>query len=251
MRYALVSDVHGNLEALKSVIGHMENEGVDKSVCLGDIVGLGPQPNECINTIVEKFNFIIAGEFDNAVINPPYISSLTPIEKESAEWTRNKINESSKTILKNIEIGYMTGDNIMFVHGSPHGHYVSVKTDNDALNAFANPMEEYNIAFIGKTHIPCVWEHDNNCVKMVRPRFDSSDTSSWSYNLSNNIKTIINIGSVGQSKDGDKRACYVIYDTSENTVTYHRIPYPVDRTIAKMQQNGFPTDLIARLMYGK
>jgi diadenosine tetraphosphatase ApaH/serine/threonine PP2A family protein phosphatase len=252
MKLGIVSDVHSNLFALQKVLEHMESQGVDKKVNLG-IVGYGPYPNECVELTVANFNYILMGNHDESVFNLTERYTMNPRAVESAEWTAKQLKKSNRDFLANLEYGYVTEEKLLFVHGAPHAPFAYMDTYASAINGFKNPIEDFQVAFVGHTHVPIIWELENGDeIEYIRPRFGTDHTKidEWEHYIGNS-RAIINVGGVGQPRDGDPRASYVIFDTETNHVKFYRVPYSVDRTIARMQQLGFATEAWARLMYGQ
>lgn len=250
MRLGIISDIHGNLHALNNVLEHMNSVGVDKKVCLGDLVGYGPYPNECIDLVASNFNFIVMGDHDNAVFDDKEAAAMNPLARQGVDFTKEKITRSNLDILKGLEYGYLT-DGILLVHGSPSAPFGSVRTDDDAVHSFSSPIADFDISFVGHTHIPAIWEKKTiSKVAFIRPQFQKSEDVISKFEYTPKEASIVNVGSVGQSRDGDKRATYVIFDTESRLVSIYKIPYSVDRTIAKMQSLSFPTETWSRLMYG-
>lgn len=254
MRIAIASDIHGNLWALNAVLEHMEKKNVDKRICLGDIVGYGPYPNECVEEVVQKFNYIVKGNHDEATYNKQEADSFTPKAKEAIEWTKRQIGANSREVLRNLEYGFMIED-MLFVHGSPHAPFAYLNDMTAALNAFNSPISEFKVAFVGHTHVPAIWEseeaHKVDKIRIMYSNSNPAEIADYEFWLGNKEKTIINVGAVGQPRDGDNRASYAIFDTEENKVEFYRIPYSVDRTIAKMQRLAFSTESWSRLLYGQ
>ncbi len=252
MKLGIVSDVHSNLPAFISVLEHMESQGVEKRISLGDTVGYGPFPNECVDLTLSHFNFILKGNHDEASYEPETASYMNPLAKTAIEWTSKKLTQANKETLKNLEYGFVTEDGIMFVHGSPQAPFEYISTMANAINAFASPMEDFQIAFIGHTHVPAIWKMNNYKPELTQPKFNSNqkEIGEWEFYVGED-KTIINVGSVGQPRDNDPRATYAIFDTEQNHLRIFKVPYATDKTIAKMQQAQLPMDLWLRLMYGK
>lgn len=254
MKIALLSDIHGNLPALKKVLEHMQTVEIDIKACLGDCVGYGPFPNECIETIVNEFNYIVKGNHDEACVNPIEATGFSPLAKEGIEWTQKNVTEANKEILKDLGYGYVIEDDIFLIHGSPRAPFAYADSEAEALNAFHNPIKPFNISFVGHTHEPLVWQFmSDRSLALLRTDFNNDFTlgCSFSMTLPKDDRFIVNVGSVGQPRDNDPRACYATYDTETRELTYYRIPYSIDRTIGRMQQIGFSTHAYLRLMYGK
>lgn len=254
MKLGIVSDIHSNLPAFEAVLAHMDNQGVDKKVCLGDIVGYGPYPNECVELAIEKFNFIIKGNHDEIACDLSLSNGLAPLAKTAIEWTSKQLSNTSLEMLAGLEHGFVTPDGYMFIHGSPRGPFEYVQNIVTASNAFSEPIEDFKIAFIGHTHVPEIWHKNSDSfmpkLEHVSHNGNKENASSFRTHLSSE-KSIVNVGSVGQPRDRDTRASYAIFDTSNNELEIFRIPYAIERTIGKMQRTNLPMELWTRLIHGK
>jgi predicted phosphodiesterase len=249
MKIGIVSDTHSNLFALETVLGHMESEGVDLKVHLGDIIGYGPKPNETLALTLENFNYIVMGNHDLAVIDPKESEYFNPQAKKAVEWTRNKLSEEEIDVLSNLKYGHLIND-MLFVHGSPqannpHGYMLAV---SDATMAFSDPVADFRVAFVGHTHQPFVWREDS--YERVISRTLRNELGKNTIQVKEG-RTIFNVGSVGQPRDNDPRASYAIYDTHKEEVTFYKIPYSIEKTVASMQRNGFDQSSYERLIYGR
>jgi len=232
MRQALVSDIHGNIEALNAVMADIAQQSVDELICLGDIVGYGPNPIECLELIMKKAKLTILGNHDQASVFDP--SGFNPIAMKAILWTRNELEKGSRRAVDqrwdfiNELPKQHQMDKILFVHGSP----------NDATNEYVFPEHSYDktkmdrlfakvplYCFQGHTHIAGVFTPD--------PLFIDLEECDYSFSLSRE-KLMINIGSVGQPRDEDPRACYTILDHAAKKVFFRRVAYDFEATIAKI-----------------
>ncbi|HCC68318.1 MAG TPA: hypothetical protein DEP99_00295 [Nitrospiraceae bacterium] len=240
MRYAIISDVHGNLEALKSVFKAISRGGVNSIWFLGDAVGYGPNPNECAAILKEKTQFQVAGNHDHAVIGRTDIEYFNPYAKAAIKWTKNIMTEKNASILKDLPITKRIKDEgILLVHATPKEpqkwHYMF--TLQDARLNFRFFLEK--LCFIGHTHQPSIVEHSPRGKLTVY--MDSVE-------IKDNHRYIVNAGSVGQPRDGNPDASYVI--CSKNSIEVKRVPYDILLTQKKMHEAGLPLPLIERLAYG-
>lgn len=252
MKIGLVSDIHGNLPALMSVLSHMAEQDVKKKVCLGDIVGYGPFPNECVSLTVSNFDYIVMGNHDLAVNDPDERLGFTTVARNAIEWTAKAISKDNATMLSSLQYEHKIGDDLLFIHGDPCRPFGYIESTRNAKMAFDFSTHKFDVAFVGHTHVPANWIEFGESVWEEKIRHDSKNgVSSSSYGLEKDFKAIFNVGSVGQPRDRDPRASYAIYDTEERKITHFKIPYGADLTIGKMQQLGFPTDAWMRLMYGE
>ena len=232
MKRAIVSDIHGNLEALDAVLADIDTLGIDTIYCLGDVVGYGPNPRECIDR-VSQFEFCILGNHDQgALFDPEGFSSHA---ERAIYWTRDQLeNAPGDPELNRGRWNYLCelprvkriGD-LMFVHGSARSPLSEYVFPEDIYNA--RKLEKIfalipKYCFQGHTHVPGVFVDSGD--------FFSLDDLGGQYRLEEK-KAMINVGSVGQPRDGDWRACYVVLD--DDLVTYRRVEYEVDDTIRKIR----------------
>lgn len=251
MKIGIVSDTHSNENALKTVLEHMDNVGVNKKVHLGDIIGYGPRPSETLELTLSKFNYIVKGNHDYACEKEENSWGFNPQAKTAIDWTRKQLNKEEVEVLSNL--AYSQGiDEIMFTHGSPYSPFDYITTQEDAKLGFSN--SQFRVAFVGHTHVPFVWGETG----FLRPRFTNTPMSNTcgaigacEISVPSDIRAIINVGSVGQSRDGDNRATYAIYDTELNKVTIYKVPYAVDVVVGQMQRAGFDENACQRLIFGR
>ncbi len=229
MRFAIFSDIHANLEAFEAVMSHMNKQGIDRYICLGDWVGYGPNPTACIEMGRDIPGLIsLAGNHDWAVLNRFNYMSFNKIALEAIQWTQKRLNKDDRKFLDDLSLEY-SEDDMLFVHASPHQpeEWKYVITSFDAKAGF----EEMNrkgakISFIGHTHYPGIFR-DTGDKEEYKP--DASE-----FSLDEKGQYIINVGSVGQPRDKNPNACYVSYDTTSRKLTFHRIPYPVNKVQEKI-----------------
>lgn len=241
MRYALISDVHSNLEALNAVIGKVKADKVDKVILLGDIVGYGPDPNECIDTLRKFADILIAGNHDHGAVGMTDISCFNNHAKAAIQWTTSVLSEENKVFLSSLPLtSNIKSGSIYLVHSSPkepeEWEYLQKAKDADTNFKF---FSETN-CFIGHSHRPAIIEM-------------APDGKIRIYSGHSDIKTgcryIINAGSVGQPRDGNPDASYAIFDT--DSVTIKRAAYDILLTQKKMKDAGLPSYLIDRLSEGR
>ena len=231
MKRAVISDIHGNLEALSAVLDDIQQQGVSEVFCLGDIIGYGPNPRQCLDQVL-KFAVCILGNHDQAALFDP--DGFNPVAFQAILWTReqlegNQANAGDGTrrwdFLGELPRSYRDG-NSLFVHGSPR----------DPTNEYVFPEHVYNqrmmenlfsrferFSFQGHTHIPGVFTAGLD--------FLSPKECDYEYRLTDD-KAMINVGSVGQPRDSDPRACYVVL--TDELVTFRRVEYPLDITAEKI-----------------
>lgn len=231
---AIISDIHGNLEALRAVLDEIDSLGVKDIVCLGDVIGYGPEPGECLEIIQSITNLNILGNHEEAVLYgiPP---NFTPRAKRALEWTRQVLLENGKDGPDVIEARrkFMESfkvqtrvEGITYVHGSPRGptrDYVMPRDQDDKkkMKEIFDALEDY--CFCGHTHMPGVFTPEG---------FTHPSDMFELYMLGTDEKVLINVGSVGQPRDGDPRACFITFDG--DTVVWRRVEYNYEATAEKI-----------------
>jgi diadenosine tetraphosphatase ApaH/serine/threonine PP2A family protein phosphatase len=242
MKYALLSDIHSNLEAFQAVIKDLEYEQVDHVCFLGDIVGYGADPDQCIDLLQGLTSRVVAGNHDWAAVGLTDTTYFNPVAKSAIDWTSEKISPSHRKFLKTLPLTHLLPP-IQLVHATPHkpetwNYIFSLK---EALNGFNNCA--HPICFIGHSHSPVAFvEKREGKVSLMPDR---------SFQIRNEHRYIINVGSVGQPRDGDPRAAYGIYDSENTSFTLKRIAYPIEDTQKKIVEAGLPPFLASRLSEGR
>jgi len=241
MKVALISDVHGNLEALEAVLRDIEKQGAEKIHFLGDAVGYGCNPNECVKLIDKHCNIKLLGNHDYAVMGLETTDNFNQVAQISMDWTQNKIKSKAVTALADFEMSAVFLDYFL-VHASPDepeawNYILNTDAAREQFEAFAS-----NICFVGHTHLPTcfILDKDDTVTQKTQSEiiFDED------------CKYIINIGSVGQPRDNDPRACYMIIDTEANKTSYRRVDYNIKKTQEKMKKAKLPDFLIERIAIG-
>ncbi|MCK9408782.1 MAG: metallophosphatase family protein [Bacteroidetes bacterium] len=232
MKIAIISDIHSNLEALQSTLTQIDTLGVTTIYCLGDIVGYGANPNECVEIMRERNIPCIAGNHDKAVIKEISIDDFSAIAKEAVHWTRSVLSDVNRTFLEGLEY-QIFAYNSLFVHSSPDlpQNFRYILSPGHAIESFKHFF--LPICFIGHTHRPAVFCEDG-----------------FSNTISLGKKFIVNVGSIGQPRDGDRRGCCVVFDTDRYSIEHLRIEYDVDVTRKKIIEAGLPQKLGDRLLVG-
>jgi diadenosine tetraphosphatase ApaH/serine/threonine PP2A family protein phosphatase len=241
MKLAIISDIHGNLEALQAVLAFLNGEGIKDIICLGDIVGYGADPDECINLIRETTDHIIAGNHDWGAIGLTDTSFFNPVAKAAIEWTADTVTEDSKKFLVRLPLT-ITRDDFLFVHGTP-----SSPEDWDYLFRAADALQEFKsflqkACFIGHSHTPLMFARD---LKGMTFQVTYAEQR-----LEDDRRYIINVGSVGQPRDMDPDAAVGIYDRERKYFTLERIPYDIKTAQEKIIKAGLPAMLAERLGAG-
>lgn len=241
MRYLVVSDLHANLAALESVLADAGQ--FDAIWCLGDIVGYGPDPNECVELLRQHELVCLSGNHDWAALNKLDLATFNTDARTAATWTRRMLTDEVHAYLDAlpslVEVGAFT-----LAHGSPRQpvwEYIL-----DPLVASINFMHfSTQYCLVGHTHTAVVYQQNTNG-EGCRVRFPQYDRPI----PLDRTRLIINPGSVGQPRDADPRAAYAILDTGAMMWEHRRVAYPIEETQNRMRQHGLPHRLVTRLQYG-
>ena len=243
MRALIVADVHANLEAFEAVIADARSQGwIDTVWSLGDIVGYGPQPSECIALLRDFPHLAIAGNHDLAAIHAIELEEFNSIAAAAAVWTQGQISEDDRIWLAGLPL-ITTEGNFTLVHGSlsdPIWDYLT--TSVAAEINFQHQKTPY--CLIGHSHLPLAFFETGGRVTRT------SLSGSTSIELKEE-RIVANPGGLGQPRDGDPRACYALLDTETGRLDFRRIQYDIEKTQAKMQTAGLPRFLIERLQRGQ
>jgi predicted phosphodiesterase len=243
MKYGIYSDIHGNLEALQRVLESMKRLGVEKRVCLGDIVGYGPFPNECVELVAQNSDITILGNHDSVAIGRESSEGWNNYNAQKAiEWTSKVLTPASIEFFS--KLPYMVSEPpLLFVHASPWSpaDWKYVSSLDDAVDAFSFFTEK--ICFIGHTHWPII------VIMEGEQSFKVSET--LSYKLETNQRILVNDGSVGQPRDRNPLASWCLCDTETMSVEIIRVAYDISKTQAAMKKSGFAEFLVNRLSEGR
>ena len=241
MRIAVISDIHSNLHALEAVLADIDREAPDETWCLGDVVGYGPRPNECADIVRERAAVVLVGNHDLAAIGKLATSDFGPLASESAHWTARQLGEEQAAWLRSLEPA-ATRAGLELYHGSardPVWEYVlteEVALEN--LQATSAP-----IVLVGHSHLALALSWDGKELAGGLARGGTELETSGA-------RWLINPGSVGQPRDGDARAAWLLIDIDAGRAAFRRVPYPIEQTQAEMRAAGLPEDLAARLARG-
>ena len=239
MRLAIISDIHANREALDTVLASIENQSVDKIICLGDLVDYGVEPSYCIEKVRDIANVILYGNHDEAAATEISLHWFNREARKSVLWTREKLSDEEKEYLKTLELSHIE-DSCLFVHSTPdpQDDWYYITNWFDAAEQFDN--FDQNVCFLGHSHVPGFFSLNSN----------QNEYREGKIPLQMNDKIIINVGSVGQPRDRDPRACYVIADHENSTVEFIRVPYDVEKTANKISSEGVSYFHARRILLG-
>lgn len=249
MRYLIISDIHANLVALDAVLADADLATIDEVWCLGDTVGYGPNPNECVERVRElAASRCLVGNHDYAALDLIDISDFNPEARRAVLWTREQLTPESVAFLEKLP-GRIdnVAERFTLAHGSPrHPIWEYILSPSVAAENFS--AFETQFCLVGHTHQPVIFRQDDQSddVQMLQPALNVPLPIAQA----NGVRFIINPGSVGQPRDGDPRASYALYDDETGALTYRRVAYDIAETQARMSKAGLPERLIARLDYG-
>ncbi|MFO0981819.1 MAG: metallophosphoesterase family protein [Planctomycetota bacterium] len=260
-RFAIISDIHSNIEALTAVFARIDQLGVNRICCLGDIVGYGPDPEPCIDLIRERCEFILRGNHDDAIFNGA--GDFNVIARDVIRWTREVLRpgifnavdifrpgkKERWAFLRDLRPRHQVGD-LLFVHGSPRDPVREYVMRGDVYFAPAKLQEIFDLipraCFVGHTHQPGVF---------IEGQGHRSPTELKNHFAMGGEKILVNVGSVGQPRDGDTRSCFAVVEQGgggQLEVQFERVAYDYEETMRKIRANDKIDDLCAeRLQRGK
>lgn len=236
MSIAIISDIHSNLEALQTAFEYIDQKEIKTVYCLGDIVGYGPNPNECVDLVRERCDVVLMGNHDYAAIGLANIEYFNEYAKTSTYWTIENLTAENKGYLSNLPFSHQNDDQI-FVHSSPsnpsHWYYVlSIQDAQIEMQSF-----DQKVCLIGHSHVPVIFTEKNFYRQTP-------------FQLEPNEKYIVNVGSVGQPRDGNAHLCFSILDEEKNSIEFIRLNYDLQKTYSKIIKTGLPMFLAERLLKG-
>lgn len=241
MKILIITDIHANRTALETVLD--EAGEIDATWCLGDIVGYGPDPNECIEIVGSQPNLqCVIGNHDAAVIKRIEDSAFNQDARHVIDWTARALNTDSVAFLESLPEKHVV-DNVTLAHGSPRQpvweYLLDTRTATNSFNYFETPY-----CFVGHTHLPVVYylDQDTRFARLTIPEHNTQ--------MALAPRTIVNPGSVGQPRDRDPRAAYAIYDPEQNYWEFHRVVYDIEDVQGRMRLANLPERHILRLASG-
>jgi predicted phosphodiesterase len=244
MKYAIISDIHSNLEAFKKVIDIIKKEKVNKCLFVGDVVGYGANPSECIRELKKLDCVGVAGNHDWGVLELTSLENFNPYAKEAIEWTKEKLSKKDKEFLKSLPLVKKIND-ITLVHSTltrpEEWEYI-----RSTFQAHKNiELQETPITFVGHSHVPIAFFEPSEVTGLIR------FTKEQKIEIKEDYKYFINVGSVGQPRDGNPESSYAIYDKKNRILEIKRIKYNIKKAQGKIFEAGLPKMLGERLEYGE
>lgn len=242
MIYGIYSDIHGNLQALEAVINSMKEHDVERQVCLGDLVGYGVSPNECVDRVNENADIVIMGNHDSVAAGLESSKKFNNFAQYAIDWTAEILTEEHKNYLRSLP--YFKAENdLYFVHATPKApaEWVYVNSLDESVDAFDFFKEK--MCFIGHTHYPLITKMNRNEDFKVLDEFE--------YTVADDERVVVNVGSVGQPRDRNSDASWCLVDTETNYIKIVRVPYNIKAAQDEMRKLDFPDFLINRLSEGR
>jgi diadenosine tetraphosphatase ApaH/serine/threonine PP2A family protein phosphatase len=233
---AFISDIHGNLQALEAVLADIRAQGISECICLGDIVGYGGNPAECIDLVRGFCSQSLTGNHDEYTLSRKGIGEVSREVRQAIDWTREQLTEDQLAWLRACPMKLDGGD-FEAVHASLHqsDEWPYVLQAGDAADHFEHQVRP--VCFIGHSHQPKMWVEGE----------DRALITTSLENLRPDRKQVINVGSVGQPRDRDERACYLIYRRSHQDVWWRRVDYDISGAQRAILAAGLPPKFAARL----
>ncbi len=233
MRIAIISDIHSNLEGLEKSLGLIQKQNIDEIICLGDIIGYGANPNECIDLVRKTTNHVLLGNHDEAAIDLSRTEFFNPFARIAAEWTNSELTDMNIDYIHSLP-HTLERNGLIFVHSSPYEpeewHYILSPVDAQFnFSYFSAP-----ICFVGHSHVPGIFCDDI-----------------WTQEVTPGKKFIVNVGSIGQPRDNDWRLSFGIFDTEQFSYENIRSEYDVHSAAEKIRKNGLPKALADRILVGR
>jgi diadenosine tetraphosphatase ApaH/serine/threonine PP2A family protein phosphatase len=245
MRLGIMTDIHANREAFEAVLADITQCGVQRIGLLGDIVGYGPDPAWCTDRtmqLVRDGAFCVKGNHDSAVINRTEHLNVTALR--AMNWTRTRLSDEQIAFLSGLPLDH-TEEDILFVHASANdpADWIYVSSDRSATPSFR--VSKARVIMVGHRHIQALYSCD------VAGRVKAQRVASGQpIPLLRSRRWLAVVGAVGQPRDGSAQAAYAILDTTTNELTFRRVPYDVQKTVAKIRAEGLPESLAMRLNWG-
>ena len=241
MKYAILSDIHGNLEALQAVLAEVRLHGVGGYICLGDIVGYGANPDECLETLLALDPVTVLGNHDAAVCGRADLDIFAPLAYRAIIWTMERLSPAGKEYLSTLPlVRTINGFTIVHSNLSSPSDWRYIQSPGDSYSTFAHLTGQ--VCFFGHSHRPGIYQKIDRWVDLI-PESE--------LRLAPGSRYLVNAGSVGQPRDRDPRASFAVYDEEEGKIEIVRVDYPVKRAQRKILAAGLPARLASRLSEGK
>ena len=241
MKYVVISDVHGNLQALEAVKASLPELAGMEVICAGDTVGYGADPGDCVDSVAALASWNVMGNHDAAVTDKISAWNFNERAARAVEWAKGRIGRKHRAYLEALPQVFADA-NIEVVHGTLHSpeEFRYMRSRTDAAETF--DIMRTQVCFVGHTHVPGVFTLGKGEISYASPN---------RVKIEKDEKYVVNAGSVGQPRDGDSRACYCIYDTETAEISFRRVKYDVEAARGRILEEGLPEQLGDRLLRGR
>jgi predicted phosphodiesterase len=241
MRVAVISDIHANAHALAAVLAEIDEAGVDALWCLGDTVGYGPRPNECCETVAARADLCLVGNHDLVVLGELAVSDFNDEAAAAATWTAGVLTEESRSFLAGLRSSAAVEGVDLFHASARDPVWEYVLTDEAARASF--DLTQSPLVLVGHSHVALALNGNGKAVE--------GGAAPDGTELELRGRWLLNPGSVGQPRDGDPRAAWLLLDLERRFALFRRVAYPIERTQDEMRERGLPSALAARLERGE
>ena len=249
MRFLILSDIHGNIDALDAVLARAPRDSYDRLLVLGDLVGYGGNPNEVVDRIFDlKPDVMIRGNHDKVATGVESADSFNRIAAEAVRWTQQTLTPKNRDRVASLPAGPQNVDrDIEICHGTPFDEDAYVLDEDGAETALNSAQRA--ICFFGHTHVPVVYVREGTSLAVLHPQPGGSESTV--VNIVKKNRYLINPGSIGQPRDTDPRASYATYDSRRQRIEIRRVPYRIDLAQQRITEVGLPESLAFRLGLGR
>ena len=240
MRYAVLGDIHANYDALRSVLDELQKESVDRYLCVGDLVGYAAEPSQCIAAVRELDCAVVAGNHDQAVTGDPCVDYFNPDARAAALWAREQLSTDEKEYLAGLDM-VIEEEAFTLVHAtlpSPES-FAYIQTEEDVSRCFQALNSP--ICFVGHSHVPATFFDTDPVEVGTQPQLTVKPDE----------RVIINVGSVGQPRDENADAAFLLFDSDTGALELRRVPYDIAKAAQKIMDAGLPPMNAMRLHFGR
>jgi len=247
MRFLILSDIHSNGTALEAVMDAAKGRW-EKAICLGDVVGYGPDPNEVIDEVKAIAPVLIRGNHDKAVSGVEGTDDLNPLARAAVDWTRAQLRRENLQFLQRLPSGPVTTEGLAVVHGAYNDEDEYVFSPVQALTGLLEARVP--VTFFGHTHFQGGFSYRGDRLEVIQLKVQPGPGFA-ALRLEPGTRYLLNPGSIGQPRDGDPRAGFAIADLDHGVVEFWRVPYDIVAVQERMKEAGLPEPLILRLGFGR
>ena len=247
MRFLILSDIHANSTALEAALSAVKGRW-ERSICLGDMVGYGPDPNEVVDRVRGLEAVAIRGNHDKAACGLADAEDFNPVAKTAANWTRDHLRPDNLDYLLKLPQGPLSADGMAIVHGALHDEDEYVFAPAQALDGLLESPS--SVTFFGHTHFQGGFSYRDNKMEVIQLRPEPG-ISFAALRVEPDTRYLLNPGSIGQPRDGDPRTAFAIADLDHRVIEFWRVPYDIEAVQQRMKSAGLPEPLILRLAFGR